>query len=636
MQIFLILLSLSYLVIEIVFNINFVNIVHEDKMYLYGSLDQWGRHVSSVGATIVLLRVFIIAKAPKIVTPFLLIIFYISFFAGQELLLDYITEKTPIEDKKNQSNAFLVKKGVINGVTSVSGLRPHYNKDEADNKVFLSSLGFLGFGYPDYLPDISKDNSLLYSQILYRDMELNTGFHFAQFSESRRLRREIYRRYETQYSNLDSKGYSESQKAWKEKESNEKLFIDNFWKVRHKYNKEKERLYDTHIKELLSNLMWVVSCDDLKCSNTFNKKLKAINLLNAKKYNLKSVYPENICRKNGENGWTFRHINEDRDKTHNGKANNANTKSYNGHSCVFDSRAMTNVIYQEMDSRYIEEFGTANFEFSNVDAFISSGELTRAIKTKVKNDYDIHLPSYWQRNDEKTFRNAIEKEFARNGAKIVQKEIAKKTGYDLPPNLYYDDFFKDKKVLNMLKNELGFFYTGKLDPYKIDNNEKFIKYFKSRYQKDSGKYYQTELKNNNAFIDETFKQTILPVLSISLSLTFGLINFGFIVAGTLALIKPIKKHEHKISSFIVLCGFIIPFFFNNHYVDQENFTMLFESFKNQNIIFAYYYKWFLNMETLVITHLGDIVMRFEFVDHMLQRKISFNLADYKSMFNFVW
>lgn len=623
MHYFLILLSFSYLVLEVVFNVHFVNIVFEDKMYLYQYLDLWGRHIASLGATIVFLRV-IIAKVNKFVTPFLLISFYFSFFFAQEELLNYITNKTSMEEKQRQSGAFIVKKGVINEVTSVGNLSPDDFKSSADNKVFLSSLGFLGFGYPEYLPQNSKENVSLYSQILHKDMELNTGFHFDQFSETRRLRREIFRKYDVQYSNLNIRARNEGELAWAEKEKNESLFIKKYSGIKLMYEKEKEEIHKKHIMELVDNLMWVVSCNDLGCDETFRKKLEKSNAIMASKFNLKSVYPQNICKKTGSRGWSFRYITDSRDKTHQGVANKKNKNSYNGYSCFFDTRSYSKVVYKSLNQKFIDDFGTINFSYNKVDDFIANGELEKAIRTKIKNEYNISLPYNWKRHDRTTFEKYIEKAFSINGEKIIQKEIFKQTGYNIPPKLYLDDFYKDKEVLKMLEEKLGFFYTGKYDPFKINNEEKFKRFFKEKYKKESGHFYSEEIENNPSFVDITFKQTILPVLSISLSLTFGVINFAFVFTGTASLFSnKIKNNEFKISSFIVVLFFTIPFLFNNYYVEQEAFEILFESFKDKNILFAYYYKWFLNMETILIYYLNDSVMNLTFVGELLKEDISF-------------
>lgn len=634
MQLFLILLSLSYLVIEIVFNVHFVNIVYNDQMYLYETLEQWGRHVSSIGATIIFLRL-ILSKLNKLVTLFLLPFFYFGFFYGQEAALDYITEKTPIESKQLQASAFLAKKGVINGVSMINNLKETDDKESSDNKAFLSSLGFLGFGYPEYLPKIEEDNSILYSKILSRDLVLNTDFHYDQFANSRVLRRDIFRSYKYQYDKLDTKGRYEANKFWEEKEKNEQLFLDNYTKIRYKYRKDREDGYSRHIQPIIDNFYWVIDhCDNSKCSKNYHNKLKEANALNAKELRMNSYNPEKSCIKDGKKGWRFEIITGKGTKLNQGFDKSNNPLSYNGYYCKLDTRKMERDLYSAIDLKYKNEFGTSNFSYMNIDDFVKNGELTKAIKNKIKQDYDISLPSYWKRNDEKTFKKIILNKYKREGKNIVQNKILEQTGYLLPIDLEYDDFFKDKTVLKMLKNELGFFYTGKTDPYSIDNHDKFLRFFEKRYQYDSGKHYQYELRNNEEFVDATFKQTILPVLSISLSLTFGLINFIFIIVGILTyFIKPLKKYQLKMTSGLILLGFFIPLFLNSHYVSQEEFSVIFESMKDKSIILAYYYKWFLNMETILIEILNDFIMQYEFIDALLQQNIHIDWQDVKNDFD---
>ena len=602
-KILLLVLSVVYLFVEYFFNVNLVSIVGTDTLSHYTNIDKVGRYISSSGAMLIVLRLIIISKKTDIsklfLTFFLLPITFISVYTAQEKAVDFIVNNTSQDVKKSQVYTYIFKKGLVNSSIDYTEIIPESKGKSIKDEVFITSISFWSFGYKDYIKLTekeynfdSKDSVNKLVNVFYNDILNNVDEYYNGYKKSGKYVDKIYKGYANlnRRYNEDMQDHSRNKfnNVWAEKEKGEKHLISRYKSIKRRYEKDIKNQVVSPSKNVYEKLYLFAGCSSESCWNSVSKTLAGTGYV-IKKYCT-------ISERRGRN-------------VINVKSNHLNKNKIVRTSKLYKFSRMgsmtCNIDLREQESKNKNRIllnskvktGITDFSATKIRYFRNSRALRDAIINQAKFK-GINLPSNWNINDKKTFKKAYLDNVMKKYKKEAKGQMLGRYHFSAPLGLSKENFYANKNVKIYLKQKMSFYYK---DNYKNDLDKKD---FFDAYKEQITKYLTTEyikgLKDEN-FIDNIFKINIVPIIAITFSLIFGLINFVFITKECiLKLIKNKRNQKEYVILIALFCFvFIFPLFINFGNIDHEHFNIIFNSFKDSNILGAYFYKWFISLEYIL-------------------------------------
>lgn len=605
MRLFLLLLSIGYLLVEILFNINFINILSTNTMYQYENIDVVGRSISSFGASILLLRFlffkrFLNSPVKRFSSFFIIPLFFICFYLGQEKLVDHIVDISSVDIKSKYSKLFIYQKGYFNDSNSISEI-PVLNNSK-HQEVLISTIGFWTFGIESVFN--SKINEKLYSSILARDMINHPDAYYSEYEKSKKIYDSFVSKYTNSMKELFDRKVIELMNnmptIFEKKRDGELKLIKNYDYLKNKFLKEVKKEKKNNVSQIYDIFYMYTSCSDSRCRDTWGKKFN--NLMISK--NLNSMTISSFC-KNNKYSTSYYQVDSKIINSKKGKSTVKRT-GISAVSCYINTSKIEQEIHNKISEDYYKQTGISNFNLTK-DQFVNNGGIDKALMNKLKMDYDIVLPKNWKRTDMKALENALNVQISNKVNKEGLEKIKEEIGFEIPLFLKEKDLIKNKNVSKYLEDNLGIYYNNGVK--KLDKNE-FVKEYEKIFKDKSGYYYLKNL-NNNDYLDYIYKMSIIPLISIILSLSFGVINFIFITKEIISISYKKKCYLLEYSILITLFFFfsIIPFYFNNHYGNYIGLDNIFNEIENNNKILSYFYKWFLNVEGFIYSHLSPYFLK---------------------------
>lgn len=623
LNIFLLLLSFCYLIVEIVFNINFVNIISQDNLFYYPSIGDFGRHVASIGASLLLIRLFFnkvqkVTKTLFIVFSLSISLFYFLFFIGQEKIVDYISNQIPSYLKKEIATSYFYQKSFINsgnhfGILGVAS----DSMSDVESVVFKSSLGFLAFSNNGYMNIDEKTSQERFKTILINDLHYKPKYYKNIYDDGVYNAFEFYKKYDSFQGSAKAQAELAADNAWST--------VEKYIEFSNKYNSAKRSLdkdIDTKTNSYFSNLkdyfFMLSKCDTQECFNAFDNKIRAMS--SSPEYDFPYVISvQNNCNiVNGSKSHVVYVQNNGRESSNPASDMHKYLKGHKSLSCNIDLRGWENTIKKKVVDSYVKRTGVTEWHHKDQKSFLNSGALNRMIIKKSK-ESGIILPSNWTINDKKTFYSAVNKNAVHVAQLQFNEMMELEFGFSLPLNLPRERFFNNPNFENYFKDKMGLMYVN----YNVDaalNTEHFVRYFSKHFEKKAGSYLFDKLNHDTDFIDDVFKANLVPLISISLSLTFGFVNFLVIVFNLLKLCLP----SHKVVTTILFSALIVfwvlaPLTLLTYYQDSEFVHLLSERLNQEKHLLGYYYKWLLNLEVFVYNLFNETVNSLDFVTYFLKK-----------------
>jgi len=368
-------------------------------------------------------------------------------------------------------------------------------------------------------------------------------------------------------------------KSWGVKNKSEQDLIGSYLKIKRSVEKRIEKNVVKKSNDIYGAFRLLAGCSRINCWKSVSRGL------------LKDGFDTGeVCEFSSGGGYNnisfesdyFR--NEDKRIKRRSKINKFTDKG--SFSCRVDLRARERF---ESDNIYIDvknTYGISDFSYKNAQDFARNGELSRSIRHMAKVKY------------KNTFYKTYSKKFKREINKKIKISMNNKFGFTVPLTLDEKGFFMNENIKKHLDKKLGV-YSKNVFEMGLEKDEFYRKY-KKHMSKELGMSYKDNIKESD-FVDDIFKITIIPIIGVTFSLIFGLINLALIIKEILCYSFRINNNHMGTAVFglIAIIIFITPLFLNNYYTEHKEFDVIFNSFKDTNIIVAYFYKWFLNAETLV-------------------------------------
>lgn len=594
-------LSCIYLLIEYIFNVNLVSMMGNDTIQNYSNVDFYGRGISSVGATLIALRFIVISKITNKTKFIIGLVFspiiFISVYFAQEKIVDIISDNTMKEAKLTQTYTHVYKKGIIHSSVNFNKIPAKSKEKEPVDHVFFASVSFWGFGFEDFINYANEKNqngdTLDLENIFYADFNNNNDYYYSGYKAADYEVSNFYSDYSKSkrafINKKDDIGYK-VENYWDEKKSIEKKLVSNYIKIKREYNKKIKNNINRYSAKVYDKFYMLAGCSTTSCWDSLTKSISKLGISDINKYC-------NVSSKNGKNTVSFKsdYINKKLIKR---------SSYYNKFSSMGTIRCSVDVRQIEREKRrfinndFEQSYGINNFSFGNAQSFSKSRELTNAIIRLANSKYGITLPKNWNRNDYQSFKKAAENNYIMEVETKIKNEIKNEIGFSLPLTLTKKEFLNNHNVVKYLNNNLGLYGNGVFK----DNlsKDEFYQEYNDHMKKSIGIEYSNNIKDE-FFIDDVFKATIVPIIGVTFSLVFGLINLSFILKEVFVFFLRIKNKSIEILILINLMVVVLvtPFFMNNHYTNHEHFMVMFNSFENVHVLIAYFYKWFLNTETVI-------------------------------------
>lgn len=595
-KILLVLLSVAYLFAEFVFNANLTHLLANNTIQNYKDIEYFGRSISAIGACLLFFR-FVFNLEKTFFKKFLLNLVFLPFifvgtYKAQEELLNIISSETPKAIKMEQAKVYLIQKG-LSTETLAFDLN---NLTSNQYAAFVASLGLLGFNNiidPYYDLATKKTNV-----IFYNDFKENEDFYYNGFKKIKRLPDLAYSDYMTIGNNINSKYRLETQQSklnnyWRKVKYGKHRILNDYRRIKRDY---KELVADDK-KDILPNIIKefknYMNCSNNSYSCKSNAKSKIIYFQESYKFKHKEINPFDLCKKSKTNKLRIKSYYYG-EKVYNLKNTDQN------HYCNVDLRPFEKAINAYYAKDYEKTYGVDRFTANPNNQKEMNYVVKRAIKNKIKNDYGIEISTNFNLNSKTSFQNELKKGIKKKITDNAKNSFKASQGFTVPFHLNNHQFFMNKEVNKRMKEKLSIYYHDRYSSYL--GKKGFIKKYEKNFKTTIGKHYSYNIKNNEEFIDHIFRMTIIPIIAITFSLVFGLLNLVFLSRDIFCSLFRIKKKIVRVSftTILLLLIIFIPFYLFNPFSNNIYFLTIFNELKNTHILLAYFYQWFLHTETIIL------------------------------------
>ena len=150
---FLIIISTTYLVAELIFNHELVTNASTTDQEQLRQLELWGRCIAGTGFSIVVMRLlpfgWIRQKLKLFFGGIIVVACWSIMFFGQKLLIDWYVETADQEQRLNAWHIVLLKQGIDTGAIQLDGLKK--SGELGRDKTLISMLGLISYNLPEYI-----------------------------------------------------------------------------------------------------------------------------------------------------------------------------------------------------------------------------------------------------------------------------------------------------------------------------------------------------------------------------------------------------------------------------------------------------------------------------------------------------
>lgn len=620
---FIVFLSFLYLIFEVFFNINFVNIISKDNLVYYSNIDFWGRHVASIGATILFLKFinlfFSIDKFLKMAFTFIFAgVFYFSFFNAQEKLIDLASDSTPFYIKQNVANSYIYQKGFINNGSNFINIPESVSFKGNEKAVFNSSLGFLAFSVNGFMDTDPKTIQQRYAQIMLNDLSIKSDYYYKAYLDMSNKTFELEDRYQRESYELKESVKNASTEGWRLVENKKDQIKENYNSLKRTFDKKVEKEQKKYFSAVSNAVGMLFICRSEECFNKFKKELVYISQ-DAKYKFPYSITFENNCTISKKTTTEYNRYQttvygykEYKTPSHLDKYS-----SFKSLNCNVDLRGWEKQIEYVVQKDFQNKYGVDELTHQNSQDYFASGAFERQVHKEAKRN-GFKLPKNWHRNDKETFIKSVNRSNDQVANKAFDNAMIDQFGFSVPLGLSREDFLTNKQVDQKFKEEFGLGYFF-FDLNTQNEKDYYLNTYAKKIKEDNGVYYYSKMTNDFEFVNDIFKMNIIPLFSISMSLIFGLLNFCMILNYLLMRVFNITGIASYVS-FIIVTGvsFYLPTLAPVSYHEQPFLMEVISGFEYRSPALALYYEWFLNFETIVYNFFKDSVLLFDFIDEAIR------------------
>lgn len=601
-------ITLCYVVLEFLFNINLINIVSSDNMMLYKHLDTVSNVLVVFGACVLSIKLLSIAFDDSNRS------FIIGFFVvgltsfGAYHLPDTLTQKiiddTSFETKQAVAKANIQQKGL--SLTNIPFFGFDKSKlDSADQKALISFIPVVGFGEAqDFILD-EKTSKLSYNMIYQADLEKHSDFYIEQHE---RITNNLYKManlYPNKATSFNGDGTART--LWQDVVQKRVDFIND----KHKYRLLRKDMiktikYENNFNNIYDAFYEVTRCETEACLSEKSTQIQDLNFHSNVDYSYE-ITVENSC---------VRHDVSNNDKLNpnynqlNFKPNTpyAPRKAYNnsiGLNCNVDVTGWEKEAFDYKNEEFYTAHGLTFLRFENNISFLQSGDLEKIIISEMfMQGYE--LPKQWRYTDKKAFFDLVISQDRAEHLEAHNEYMMDTYGFTLPLNL---DMFEVLNHPAIKKSgdhgEMGFHWImGSSTHKKHYNSKRYLKDLKLKVDNQSGVYYTKMLNDDKEYIEQSFKETVRTMVMIGLSTLLLSLNIIAILVAAIHNYFNKKSSLSKTKKTIIDIGFFALFLVligltPNDAAEQRAYAVLSAEMEHSHFAADIYYHWLLNVATLI-------------------------------------
>ncbi|MCL1065865.1 hypothetical protein L2735_03470 [Shewanella olleyana] len=553
---FMFICSVLYLFPEAVFNAALTDVAGgknstEDDLR---AVELFGRTISGIGVTLLLADMLLkgkqVARVGRALGYFCLIAVLVwpTVFFGQKWLVDHfiIDASTPAERQQAYLSQVL-RSALIEKSIQFEGIEYDPDSDHnATEKTFLSVFGGLVYA-DDKLVDDLKQKKRMIMEKFVRDRAMSRfDEHYSNYDDFRLNLRDKYKEYaqgSNQYNQALNTVQSRSDEYWLDTQNQVKQGWEKYQQGTSAYEARVESRAQQIAPKMYDFFERRNKCADMKKGSSKDRcydRLQKGYDKEIAKYSIPYIPPDD---------WLIREEISTSENVGNSiltgimtfglftamQAADAVTggdAGFKDHRMVYtnDVNHYKNVLMVKMEPDFVKESGGYPLGINTIHEF-RHHELTSLKVNKTLKQKGLSLPTTWVMADRTGFDNAVAKK-VRQQADAEWRSSMKAKGYDMPPNLTWQQFQQQGDVQKRIQRQMKELYVN---PTLADwNNREFKqKIIEPNISRKTTEYLnvleaqQAEFADGGAFEStgkSALRATIVPPISMSISLALVLLT----------------------------------------------------------------------------------------------------------------
>lgn len=610
-------LSLVYLVPEMVFNAKLVEVagganVDDQTLHL---IELFGRSISGLGVTLLiadlLLKGKLVSTAPRAIGSLILVAIFVwpTVFFGQKLLIDkWLVEPSTSQQRQEAFFASVLRSSLAANAVQIKGIP--YQADYASSPsemTFLAMMGGLVYANDEFIQHVESKKRDILSR--YIENKANSQFddYFNDYKKMRDQIADSYKQYMTgvdRYNTSMNSASSRANKAWEDVETQ----ISQGWKD-----------YENAEKAYMARAEARAQKIAPKIFNHFEKRNKCIDSYGGKKNRQERL---NSCITDVEKSyvktlknaglpykemdyWLVREVGRTK-----GTTTLSDTAWSLGLSAVVAGLELVTGQGGEQNIRMVYTDDVAEYRprilvlwkdkfqketgypmgIDRIQTFRSHPTTSSKVRKRVA-DKGIQLPSNWQVSQITTFKNVVKNRVREETKRQWKAEMAQR-GLDLKPNLSWSQFQTDPQIQERILAKMG--ERNYVKPMMADwNNRQFHdKVIKVNIQRETEYWLRYIESARSQFEDggplaengkSALRSIIVPPISMSLSLLLVLLTVVKLPFKFWALVdyhKDFSEHQHPaekyvgpvLSALLIFAVFAVPLWVGSSKFTEEKST----------------------------------------------------------------
>ena len=556
----LFLASCIYLVPELAFNgvLTYVAGSGDSNTDLLHDVEIFGRIISSIGTSLLIADLFStrrLVSTPAKALFYLILVFAIvapSTYFGQKALIDHLlVEPSSPENRQNAYYSQIIKTSLGEGIIEIEGLPFGDNpEDVAVERTFLSLFGGLLFFNQDMLNHIRINSQKIIKSYVTKKSMARFDDDYDKYKD---FKSDIALKYKAYKKNSD--GYYNALKSVpnKIKETNRKILEsqeagwEQYQSGVNKFKSQSKARAKNLAPEMYKFFNDRAKCKSDRCRDRYN----AGYTKKAKKNGFSGIKPdfwlaeEDVSVTEQIARHTFAAIVtlglsvavEGINYLAGGESSVKNKKYF----YTNDVNHYTNKIMEAKKSSFARSSGGYEYTITTYPHFKMHPQTQKNTVKTLRSKHGIKVADSWQIGDDNALGNAIKKAVSKKASSSWNDSVKRQGLKGLKPGLSWRSFQKSPAIQNTIKAEMGEFYIKPIfatwnnkqfkknvvDP-NIERNVKKIQRIINSSTKEfsDGQPFESEGK-------EAVRATLIPLISMLISLTLSILTFGKIIKKTI-------------------------------------------------------------------------------------------------------
>lgn len=591
----LIALQAIYLILELAFNARLVDSVSIADSQYFEYLGHLGRILSGAGCCLLVFSLLRKWQAGPVAAKMLVhvlvaLIAFPTVYYGQEKLIDHLVDSSDAEQRVHAQYIALLKRGLASNALVFKDIE--FTAEDTQRpaaKTFINSIGFAVFFAPGYLQSVAENSDTILRHLASRQADQMLPDAYDQYLQARDQVAEVSAQYNQANQEFEQQAEQiapQAREIWRE------LFVElqrqwnqlNSNARRHQLNDGFDLLYDKLDLYFTAKNRCGGGFTD-RCLQKVNEEYQTAML---QMFN-RTVLPEYWCKpipaKTSQvlRGGQFVEVH---------------------HPSQLDCSIRNKDFIRE---RYLKLHGVSQLSYESFDAFMGSAEVAATVREKLA-EQGIHMPANYRLRSHQSFLKGVEHELTKPLAAAFADNAQQQLGLAIAPRLSSQQFLQHDLVQAPLRQALGLSDTAK--PMALDLSERafheqiLMPQLEDQYRKERARL----LAQTSSFADgEPYaedgkmyvRSVLVPPIAMGMSLFFGLLNAGGLIAVLLVKAQlPAKAILASRGVFIVLV-LVLPLLLPSQIAQTEPFQKIVDETRDSLGAGRHYVSWLVSLQPII-------------------------------------